>query len=51
MNSTIRKREGGNALASSMYKKLNTVIVKHPNEAFINQEHLKKEWEKFNYNQ
>ena len=49
MNSTIRKSEGGNALASSMYKKLNTVIVKHPNEAFINQEHLKKEWEKFNY--
>jgi len=36
-------------LASSMYKKLNTVIVKHPKEAFINQEHLKKEWKKFNY--
>ncbi|MBT2699568.1 amidinotransferase [Bacillus sp. ISL-40] len=32
-----------------MYKKLNTVIVKHPNESFISQEHLKKEWEKFNY--
>ena len=32
-----------------MYKKLNTVIVKHPKEAFINQEHLKKEWKKFNY--
>jgi arginine deiminase len=49
MNSTIRKREGGTALASSMYKKLNTVIVKHPKEAFISQEHLKKEWERFNY--
>ncbi|MFL6518285.1 MAG: dimethylarginine dimethylaminohydrolase family protein [Bacillus sp. (in: firmicutes)] len=32
-----------------MYKKLNTVIVKHPKEAFISQEHLKKEWKKFNY--
>ena len=49
MNSTIRKKKGGSSLASSMYKKLNTVIVKHPKEAFINQEHLKKEWKKFNY--
>ncbi len=49
MNSTIRKNEGGTDLASSMYKKLHTVIVKHPNEAFISQEHLKKEWERFNY--
>lgn len=32
-----------------MYKKLNTVIVKHPKDAFISQEHLKKEWKKFNY--
>lgn len=33
----------------SMYKQLRTVIVKHPNEAFKNQEHLSKEWERFNY--
>ena len=33
----------------SMYKKLNTVIIKHPNDAFISQEHLSKEWKKFNY--
>ncbi|WP_084375046.1 dimethylarginine dimethylaminohydrolase family protein [Neobacillus soli] len=32
-----------------MYKKLNTVIVKHPKDAFFSQEHLKKEWKKFNY--
>ncbi|WP_226618180.1 dimethylarginine dimethylaminohydrolase family protein [Cytobacillus firmus] len=32
-----------------MYKKLNTVIVKHPKEAFISQEHLRSEWKKFNY--
>ncbi|USK41442.1 amidinotransferase [Cytobacillus firmus] len=32
-----------------MYKKLNTVIVKHPKEAFICQEHLRSEWKKFNY--
>ncbi len=45
----MRKKKGGSTLASSMYKKLNTVIVKHPKEAFISQEHLKKEWKKFNY--
>jgi arginine deiminase len=32
-----------------MYKKLSTVIVKHPKDAFISQEHLKNEWKKFNY--
>ncbi|MBU8917136.1 amidinotransferase [Bacillus sp. FJAT-29953] len=32
-----------------MYKKLNRVIVKHPNDAFISQEHLSKEWKRFNY--
>ncbi len=36
-------------MAASMYKKLNTVIVKHPKDAFFSQEHLKKEWKKFNY--
>lgn len=36
-------------MLSSMHKKLNTVIVKHPKDAFINQEHLSKEWKKFNY--
>jgi N-dimethylarginine dimethylaminohydrolase len=32
-----------------MYKRLNTVIVKHPKDAFISQEHLSKEWKRFNY--
>ncbi|WP_423802559.1 dimethylarginine dimethylaminohydrolase family protein [Neobacillus sp. SAB-20_R2A] len=32
-----------------MYKKLNRVIVKHPKDAFISQEHLGREWKKFNY--
>ena len=32
-----------------MYKKLNKVIMKHPKDAFINQEHLSNEWKKFNY--
>ncbi|WP_277586441.1 dimethylarginine dimethylaminohydrolase family protein [Psychrobacillus antarcticus] len=34
---------------SSMYKKLERVIVKHPNDAFISQEHLSDEWKVFNY--
>ncbi len=36
-------------MVTSMYKKLNTVIVKHPKEAFISQEHLRSKWKKFNY--
>ncbi|WHY94840.1 arginine deiminase family protein [Neobacillus cucumis] len=32
-----------------MHKKLGHVIVKHPKDAFRNQEHLSKEWKKFNY--
>ncbi|WP_307413141.1 dimethylarginine dimethylaminohydrolase family protein [Neobacillus ginsengisoli] len=32
-----------------MHKKLNSVIVKHPKDAFLDQEHLSKEWERFNY--
>jgi N-dimethylarginine dimethylaminohydrolase len=32
-----------------MHKKLNYVIVKHPENAFLNQEHLSREWKKFNY--
>ncbi|WP_035287528.1 dimethylarginine dimethylaminohydrolase family protein [Brevibacillus massiliensis] len=32
-----------------MYKKLHTVIVKHPKEAFVSQEHLSKEWKTFNF--
>jgi arginine deiminase len=32
-----------------MYKNLNKVILKHPKDAFISQEHLGNEWEKFNY--
>jgi arginine deiminase len=33
----------------SMYKKLDMVIVKHPKDAFIHQDHLSNEWKKFNY--
>lgn len=36
-------------MLASMHKKLNRVIVKHPKDAFLNQEHLSKEWKKFNY--
>ncbi|MFM1651644.1 dimethylarginine dimethylaminohydrolase family protein [Brevibacillus sp. B_LB10_24] len=32
-----------------MYNKLHTVIVKHPKEAFVSQEHLSKEWKTFNF--
>ncbi|MGG1399181.1 arginine deiminase family protein [Bacillus salipaludis] len=32
-----------------MHKKLGHVILKHPKDAFLNQEHLSKEWKKFNY--
>ncbi|MFB5085985.1 arginine deiminase family protein [Psychrobacillus sp. PGGUH221] len=32
-----------------MYKSLERVIVKHPNEAFISQEHLANQWKVFNY--
>ncbi|WP_077213124.1 dimethylarginine dimethylaminohydrolase family protein [Bacillus dakarensis] len=35
--------------SSSMYQSLKHVIVKHPNEAFISQQHLSEEWKKFNY--
>lgn len=34
---------------SSMFKSLERVIVKHPNEAFISQEHLADQWKVFNY--
>ena len=37
------------AYCSSMYQPLKRVIVKHPNEAFLNQEHLANEWKTFNY--
>lgn len=37
--------------SQSMHKKLNSVIVKHPKDAFLDQEHLSKEWERFNYYQ
>lgn len=36
-------------MLSSMYKKLNSVIIKHPKDAFISQEHLGNEWKRFNY--
>ena len=32
-----------------MYKKLTKVILKHPKDAFISQEHLSNAWENFNY--
>ncbi|MEB2298163.1 amidinotransferase [Lysinibacillus xylanilyticus] len=34
---------------SSMYAPLRHVIVKHPKDAFRNQEHLSDEWKTFNY--
>ncbi len=34
---------------SSMYKPLERVIVKHPNDAFRNQNHLADQWKTFNY--
>lgn len=34
---------------SSMIDKLTDVIVKHPKDAFISQEHLQENWKKFNY--
>lgn len=35
--------------SSSMHKSLKRVIVKHPETAFLNQQHLSKEWKTFNY--
>jgi hypothetical protein len=32
-----------------MYNNLKKVILKHPKDAFISQEHLRNEWKKFNY--
>ncbi|MDF2065901.1 arginine deiminase family protein [Bacillus sp. Cr_A10] len=32
-----------------MFKSLQRVIVKHPNEAFISQDHLANQWKVFNY--
>ena len=34
---------------SSMYSTLERVIVKHPREAFLNQQHLADQWQTFNY--
>ncbi|HJF30629.1 MAG TPA: amidinotransferase [Sporosarcina psychrophila] len=34
---------------SSMYRPLKRVIVKHPNDAFRNQNHLEEKWKIFNY--
>lgn len=34
---------------SSMYRPLKRVIVKHPNDAFRNQNHLEDKWKIFNY--
>lgn len=33
----------------TMYDTLDTVIIKHPKDAFISQEHLNNNWEIFNY--
>lgn len=35
--------------SSSMYQPLEKVIVKHPEDAFISQKHIQKEWQKLNY--
>ncbi|ASN07411.1 amidinotransferase [Virgibacillus necropolis] len=32
-----------------MVRKLEHVIIKHPRDAFISQEHLRNEWKRFNY--
>ena len=34
---------------SSMYSTLERVIVKHPRETFLNQQHLADQWQTFNY--
>ncbi|ARK32340.1 dimethylarginine dimethylaminohydrolase family protein [Halalkalibacter krulwichiae] len=34
---------------SSMFQPMQHVIVKHPKQAFISQEHLSKQWKVFNY--
>ncbi len=36
-------------MLTSMYKNLNKVILKHPKDAFVSQEHLRNEWKKYNY--
>lgn len=33
----------------SMVGKIQSIIIKHPKDAFISQEHLDKNWERFNY--
>lgn len=33
----------------SMVEKIQSIIIKHPKDAFISQEHLDKNWERFNY--
>lgn len=43
------KGEERMAYCSSMYRPLKRVIVKHPKDAFISQEHVSNEWKKFNY--
>src|SRR5699024_3437663 len=35
--------------SDSMYKSLKRVILKHPTDAFISQEHLENEWRTYNY--
>lgn len=35
--------------SQSMVKKMKTVIIKHPHQAFISQEHLDQSWKTFNY--
>lgn len=46
----MRKKEWERmSFCSSMYKPLERVIVKRPEESFINQENVSKEWKRFNY--
>jgi len=35
--------------SQSMVKKLNSVLIKRPEKAFISQEHLNKNWKEYNY--
>ncbi|MBM7585608.1 N-dimethylarginine dimethylaminohydrolase [Bacillus pakistanensis] len=35
--------------SNSMFNRMEHVILKHPRDAFLSQEHLKNEWKKYNY--
>ncbi|MEK6268605.1 MAG: arginine deiminase family protein [Planococcus sp. (in: firmicutes)] len=45
----MRKKERWIISTSSMYHSLERVIIKHPNDAFISQQHIQNQWQKLNY--